>query len=162
VSFTAVLQAVDEEVVGADVVYHGTSSDFSGFEARRGVTGRVTGNPTSTWGLFFTPNRTEAVRYVEDFHGGVGTLVSARLRLLNPYRMSLSEFDKHTVPLGGVFAKGPPDWKGAFERESKFVQALIADGYDGVVVRPGSLYEERVVFEPMQATVVRVERVSTR
>jgi hypothetical protein len=123
-------------------VFHGGRGEYEISTARGTAT---TGNPTGAFGAFFTPSRTEAERYVSDFHGGQGVVQAARLDLKNPYQMSFKEMDD----IIGV------DWKklgfpeGMVELRSRVARiksALVAAGHDGIVVGvPGKMRPQEIV-----------------
>lgn len=135
-------------------LFHGTGKLFDGFKDV--VENRATGNPTSMWGTFFAPNENEAIRYVNDFHGGSGKLVSANVELKNPYMMSSREFDSFTTPKD----LSNPNWNELNKKAAEFKKQLSEMGYDGIIIKPNSPYEETVVFNPKSIGIVGVKDIN--
>ena len=135
--------------------YHGTGRNFKGFTGDEGRS-TATGNPTGELGTFFTKLPEEANRYVTDFHGGKGQVVSAKLDLKHPYEMSMAEFNSLTTPKDwSTVTDFKEFWKDAKEKAKVLRQNLMAQGYDGIVIGKGGKYEETVVFHPEQIHVIQ-------
>jgi diguanylate cyclase (GGDEF)-like protein len=154
------------------VVYHGTTSDVEAFDPSQ--RSAKTGNVTTQLGFFFTDSPAEANRYAEVWGRQGGNVMPVYLSLQNPYEMSYSEFDKLATAAFRSIVNEPGydpaavvrfgDMEGqhaAAERiarhevvASEAVRArreeLIAEGYDGVVVRMGRQHREFIAFEPNQ------------
>ena len=140
--------------------YHGTSAAVRSLSPI--VTGTATGNPTSVWGTFFTPDKSEATRYIEDFHNGEGNLIIAELNLMNPYHMPFQEYNNFTkLDLG----KGNlnSQMKHLTEKARNFKKDVISKGHDGIIIgEPGKLRpQEIVVFSENQIETKSIESVKT-
>jgi hypothetical protein len=110
--------------------FHGTGDVVSLDPARAGTS---TGNPTAQWGTFFTPSRTEAERYVSDFHGGSGSVLAADVTLRRPYRMPFAEFDRFTN-LDLAAGNLDEQMQALTRQAAEFKDELVREGYDGIVV----------------------------
>lgn len=127
---------------GPDVVYHGGSGEYE-IDTDRG--GSSTGNPTSDFGAFFTPDRREAERYVKDFHGGKGVVQTVRLKMKNPYHMSFGEFDK-IVGVEWQKMSLPEGIQELRDRVHRIKGELIAEGHDGIIVgSPGKPRAQEII-----------------
>lgn len=125
-----------------DIVYHGAKSDYE-IETDRGE--GATGNPTGAFGAFFTPYRGEAQRYVNDFHGGKGVVLPAKLQLKNPYYMPFSEFDK-IVEVEWQKLSFPEGMAELRERVRNIKHDLVEAGHDGIIVgSPGKMRSQEII-----------------
>lgn len=159
----------DSKVVDSDgkplVVYHGTTQDFASFsdEKRSGKTG----NPNAQLGFFFSNMRGEANRYAENWGKQGGNVMPVYLSIQNPYAMSYKEFDdlamaayrsldpNSIVKFGDMegqraaAARLAEGERLAREAALKRRDELVAEGYDGVVVKIGG-GKEYIAFNPEQ------------
>lgn len=137
----------DSKIVAANgeplEVYHGTNNKFDAFSAS--TAGGKTGNLTASLGFFFSPSPEEGARYASDWGRDGGRVISAYLKIENPYRMSYKEFDDLAMQ---VF-RGVPE-NDAAQKVVALRAKLKREGYDGIVINPGSPRREFVAFEPTQ------------
>lgn len=165
----------DSKVVDADgkplVVYHGTNKDVGEFSADSRST--KTGNPNAQLGFFFSPSAAEASRYAKDWGREGGNVMPVYLSIRKPYEMSFKEFDDMAMA-GWRAMQSDPNYdpnevikvgdlegqKRAAAEVRKFEQIareqaaarreeLIAQGYDGIVVRMKA-GDEYIAFDPTQ------------
>ncbi|MEK7499016.1 MAG: hypothetical protein AAB649_00225, partial [Patescibacteria group bacterium] len=132
-----------EQLQAGAIWYHGTGENWAGF-TKEGGRGTATGNPTGELGTFFTKLPEEAQRYIKDFHGGKGKVIQARVKLKNPYYISISEFNKLTTPPDLT----KPNWGELKNNARNLRKKLEAAGHDGIIIAHGAKYEETVVFDP--------------
>lgn len=118
------------------VVYHGTGEDFNVFE--RGKLGESTQHATAPLGFHFTTDRVRAEHYAENASEGRPAnerVISAYLKVENPYRMKLSEAQAVETPA-----------------EAKALRAkLEAAGHDGIQIPEAKTW---IAFKPEQVKSV--------
>ena len=143
------------------VVYHGTNRDFSTFDI--GSASSKTGNPNAQLGFFFSDSSAEASRYAKDWGANGGRVMPVYVTIRNPYQMSYKEFNDLAMAeyrgLSDMVVKGQP----TAEQKARIAAAqdgaradairrrdeLIAEGFDGVVVKIGG-GREFIAFRPEQ------------
>jgi len=128
-------------VIIAATLYHGTKERVILDPA---FAGGATDNPTSVWGVFFTPDPQEAERYVKDFHGGEGTVIKAEVELKNPYHMTFGEYERFVkLDLSGdLQAQHEANKQNAIA----FKEELLSKGHDGIVIgQPGKMRPQEIV-----------------
>lgn len=146
------------------VVYHGTNKDFTTFD--RDTASSKTGNPNAQLGFFFTLGRAEAGRYTKDWGKEGGNVIPAHLSVKNPYEMPFKEFDDlamaeyrglpdATFKDGGMLDDATKARMSANRDRARNAalarrNELIAEGYDGIVVKRGKPTEEWIAFYPAQ------------
>lgn len=151
-------------------VYHGTTADFDEFT--RGRAGKKTGNPNAVLGSFFTDDPAEASRYAQDWGREGGRVLPVYLSIQNPYHMPYKEandlamgawmraihapeYRDETVRFGDkAAAKRAAERTARYQAEARADSErrraeLIADGYDGIVLKIGG-HTEYVAFHPEQ------------
>lgn len=118
------------------VVYHGTGEDFNVFE--RGKLGESTQHATAPLGFHFTTDRVRAEHYAENASEGRPAnerVISAYLKVENPYRMKLSEAQAVETPT-----------------EAKALRAkLESAGHDGIQIPEAKTW---IAFKPEQVKSV--------
>lgn len=138
----------DSKIKDADgdplIVYHGSGVPIERFDTLGG--GRTTGNVTSVWGSFFTPDTKEASRYAEDFHKEGGQVTPVYLSIKNPFEMTRREWDSHAMAVW----KKEATQEQAMANERQFRESLERDGYDGIIIKGRGFNNEYVAFYPEQ------------
>lgn len=109
-------------------VFHGTNAEFDTFDA--GMSGSSTKHASAKLGIFFTESEKDAA--------GFGSNVKkAYLVIENPKSYSNTEFEEILDGMGG-------DWRDLFDNQkaarkfAKLQKELIAEGYDGIIIKPQS------------------------
>lgn len=156
-------QVVDSE--GAPLVmYHGTTPERAGFEAfDASQAGSERDAGFYGKGLYFTPDEDAAFEYATNEEGDEGQVYSTYLSVTNPYVLDLTEAGwsatrADLIRRGFSSAERAEDtpYGGATyilqqDEPSKFSNQLMAEGFDGVIVRTDAeAISEVVVFEPTQ------------
>ena len=147
-------QTEEKPVVPESPMYHGGPRGLSKLRiGGRGVEGSH-GNPTAGWGIFLTPEETEASRYVKQFHGGEGEVYRVNAHLTKPYRMSFSEYDKF-VKLDLSKDNLDEQMNRLTDEAMAFKQRLVNEGYDGIIIgeRGKARASETVVFDPEKVEI---------
>jgi hypothetical protein len=118
-----------------DIVYHGSPSDFNGFDPYSSMDG----------GFYFTDDKRLATSFAKDEDGEIGTVYSARLTINNPKEYDLKGGDQPSQ-----------------ERMKTMFDSAKAEGHDGMIIHnvmefngPGTQY---VVFNSNQIKIVSKER----
>jgi hypothetical protein len=155
----------DSKVVDADgkplVVYHGTTTDFSTFDAKR--LGKNTGHPTSNLGFFFSAAPEVAQLFTESIDDSTwpmrpkardgANLMPVYLSIKNPFVMDVETFRRiQAVPYGEDFEREQPE---AAKRQHDWIaknkERLVSQGYDGIHVKGDPKYAERMSGEEYAA-----------
>jgi hypothetical protein len=146
----------ESKVVDAEgkplTVYHGSNADFEAFDPA--FKGSQTANPTSFWGHFFSKNTDEASRYTNDFGKKMGgSVYPSNVSIKNPYVMPYGEFDGLATTNVKLNAQGGTP-KENYYKTLDILKGKLDDikaaGHDGIIINPGSKYEEIVAFDPTQ------------
>jgi hypothetical protein len=136
------------------VVYHGSVKDFSAFDIKK--SGSKDRSVTGLFGLFFTPDASDAARYAQ-WNNASGSIMPVYLSIQNIYTMSHYEFE---VEIGmyefnkmkeSGFRFSNEDekrWNREVKQKVKSRKLEIQkSGHDGIFVEK---LNEYIVFDPIQ------------
>lgn len=128
------------------VVYHGTNTDFKSFSAAAIGNNLDAEQKSGAWGrgFYFTDNKKSASKYADKING---TVIPAFISLKNPLILDWknsrpSEWSSDAKQFRGM--------AGINEDTNKATDWAISQGYDGIIIRDNSDFDEIVVFEPTQ------------
>ena len=108
------------------LVYHGTNNTFDKFDINR--TGENADHPSANLGIFFADNKEEAQQYGKN-------IISAYLKMDNPYTMTAAEFAEELDFWRGV--RGTDRYNTSRTHFFELTDYLISQGYDGIIIIGG-------------------------
>lgn len=143
------------------MLFHGTGARFDEFQQNGGWYGD---------GIYFTDDREIAIEHAADSAGhvaGAGTVVSAFLKLENPYLFVESDqTSASNVQLMRALDFSDEEIDLAIRNEataSKLIRIALSEaGFDGLIVRTIADGNEFVAFEPRQVLRVAVQALETQ